>query len=424
MDQTSLKQILQQMMEQNTQQLVQLLLIALGCSVFLLPVGRMMTDVGLCRSKNAADTVLRHLTSLCVMVLVFYGIGAPILFQNHNGIFGFQFRLLGGGMGSHPLLPHILFWMMSFLIAGGVVVGAMQERTRFVVIPWLCGIMAGLVLPVMGNWAWSGWLLKLGMVDVGGASVIHFPAAITALVGAILVGPRAGKYNHDGSANGIPPHNVPLAVLGAMVLVLGWFPYMLGATVTHAQGNLAMTVGNVIIAAAAGGVAAMLYARLRYGKAEMFLTLVGLLSALVAISASGGLVPVWAAAAIGAISAVVAIWFSLKLDLHWRIDDPTAAISIHGVGAIVGMIGVSLFTSEEGTVAFARHLGVQLLGLFAGGLLSAVLAGGTLLIIRKVVGLRSSQADEYDGLDLAEHDINAYPDFQQTMIKSYHLREA
>ena len=415
MDQTSLNQILQQ----NTQQLLQLLMIALGCGVLLLPLGRMMTDAGLCRSKNAADTVLRHLTSLCIMVLVFYGIGAPILFQTHNGILGFEYRLLGGGMGSH-----ILFWMMSFFIAGGVVVGAMQERTRFVVIPWLCAIMAGLVLPVMGNCVWSGWLRNLGMVDVGGASVIHLPAAVAALVGAILVGPRAGKYNHDGSANGIPSHNVPLAVLGAMVIVLGWFPYILGATVTHGGGDMAMTVGNVIIAAAAGGVAAMLYARFRYGKAEMFLALVGLLAALVAISACGGLVPVWAAAAIGAISAVAAIWFSLELDLRWRIDDPTAAISIHGVGAIVGMIGVSLFTSEEGTAAFAKHLGVQLLGLLAGGLLSAILAGGTLLIIRKVVGLRSSEADEYDGLDLAEHDINAYPDFQQTMIKSYHLREA
>ena len=407
MDQTSLKQLLQ------------LLLIALGCGVLLLPMGRMMTDAGLCRSKNAADTVLRHLTSLCVMVLVFYVIGAPILFQTHNGVFGFQYRLLGGGMGSH-----ILFWMMSFLIAGGAVVGAMQERTRFVVIPWLCAIIAGLVLPVMGHWAWSGWLGNLGLVDIGGASVIHFPAAVAALVGAILVGPRAGKYNHDGSANGIPSHNAPLAVVGAMVILLGWFPYMLGATVTHGGGDMAMTVGNVIIAAAAGGVAAMLYARFRYGKADMFLTLLGSLSALVAISASGGLAPVWAAAAIGAVSAVVAIWFSLELDLHYRIDDPTAAISIHGVGAIVGMIAVTLFTSEEGTVAFAKHLAVQLLGLLAGGLLSAVLAGAALLIIRKLVGLRSSQADEYDGLDLAEHDINAYPDFQQTMIKSYHLREA
>ena len=424
MNEALLKQILQQVMQQNTQQLLQLLLIALGCGVFLLPVGRMMTDAGLCRSKNAAGTVIRHLTGLCVMVLVFYVIGAPILFQTHNGIFGFEYRLLGGGMGSHPMLPHILFWMMSFLIAGGVVVGVLQERTRFVVIPWLCAIMAGLVLPMMGHWAWGGWLLKLGMVDVGGASVIHLPAAAAALVGAILVGPRAGKYNHDGSANGIPSHNAPLAIVGAMVLILGWFPYMLGATVTHGGGDMAMTVGNVILAAAAGGVAAMLYARFRYGKAEMFLTLVGLLAALVAISACGGLVPVWAAAVIGAISAVLAIWFSLELDLRWRIDDPTAAISVHGVGAIVGMIGVSLFTSEEGTAAFARHLGVQLLGLLAGGVLSALLAGATLLILRKVSNLRSLEADEYDGLDLAEHDINAYPDFQQTMIKSYHLREA
>lgn len=419
MNEVPLSQILQQLLQQD-QQILQLLLVVLGCGVFLVPVGRMMTDAGLCRSKNAGGAVLRHLTGLCVMVLVFYAVGAPILFQSHNSVLGFEYRLLGGVM-----LAPVVFWMMSFLIAGGVVIGALQERTRFVVIPWLCAVMAGLVLPLMGHWVWSGWLWKLGMVDAGGASVIHLPAAVAALVGAILVGPRSGKYNHDGSANGIPSHNVPLAVVGAMVIVMGWFPYVLGATITHARAEAAMAAaGNVIAAAAAGGIAAMLYARFRFGKAELFLTLVGSLSALVAISACGGLVPVWAAVMIGAVSAVLAIWLSLELDLRYRVDDPTAAISIHGVGAIVGMIAVSLFTSPSGTAAFAKHLGVQLLGLLTGALLSAVLAGGTLLIIRKVSGLRSSEADEYDGLDLAEHDVNAYPDFQQTMIKSYHLREA
>ncbi len=427
MNEVPLNQVLQRLLDQDQQilqQLTQVLLVVLGCGVFLVSVGRLMADAGLCRSKNAGGTALRHLTALCMMILVFYAIGAPIFCQAGNGVLGFEYRLLGGGMLWHVLLPQILFWMMSFLIAAGVIVGALQERTRFVVIPWLCAIMAGLVLPVMGHWAWSGWLGRLGLVDVGGASVIHLPAAVAALAGAILVGPRSGKYNHDGSANGIRSHNVPLAVVGAMVIVLGWIPYMLGATVTHGRGDLASAAGNVIVAAAAGGIAAMVYARVRFGKAELFLTLVGLLAALVAISACGGLVPVWAAVMIGAISAALAIWLSLELDLRYRIDDPTAVISIHGVGAIVGMIGMTLFTSEAGTAAFAKHLGVQILGLLTGAILSAVLAGGTLLILRKFSGLRSAEADEYDGLDLAEHDINAYPDFQQTMIKSYHLREA
>lgn len=420
MPEATLQQSLQQVIQLTLQQVMQLLLLACACGVLVLRVGLAMTSAGICRSKNAASAVSRVLTDLLVIALAFYLIGAPILLQRSNGVLGFDYHVLAGGM-----VPAAMFWMMAFLIAGGVVAGALHERSRSVGLPWLSGVLAALVLPIMGHWVWYGWLGRNGFVDVAGASVIHFPAAVAAFIGAWLIGPRSGKYNHDGSANGIPGHNVPLAATGAIVTLVGWLPYVLGAMLI--QGGfvelLATAAANVILGAAAGGVAAMVYARTRYGKPELPLTLTGILAAMVAVSACGSLVPVWAAIILGAVAAVAAVWFSLELEFRWHIDDPAAAISSHGVGAIVGTVGISFFMAG-GTSDFLRHLGIQALGLACAGVLAAVLAGGTLLILRKVTGLRSSEADEYDGLDLAEHDINAYPDFQQTMIKSYHLREA
>jgi Amt family ammonium transporter len=239
-----------------------------------------------------------------------------------------------------------------------------------------------------------------------------------------MVGPRTGKYNRDGSANMIPGHNIPLAAVGALTMFVAWFPYLVGSEL--AAGPLSTSLAgpmNVLLAAAAGGAASMALSQVRYGKVDIVLTLSGLLGGLVAISGAGGNVGTPAAVIIGAVAGVLVPLSAISLDLLAHLDDPTSAAAIHGVGGLWGTLAASLFS--DGSIAQrAKQFGVQLLGAVAIAALAAVLSLVIFGVLKAIGRLRAKEADEYDGLDLAEHDIGAYPDFQQTMIKSYHLREA
>jgi Amt family ammonium transporter len=243
-----------------------------------------------------------------------------------------------------------------------------------------------------------------------------------------MVGPRGGKYNRDGSANAIPGHNIPLVGIGAMAMLVGWVPYVIGAALMHSPyvqsgdrfGTVAM---NVLLAGAAGGIVSLAYGQVRYGKPEVILTLGGMLGGLVAISAGAAIVGSIAAVVIGAVAGLLVSAATLVLDVRWHVDDPSGGIAIHGVGGLWGTLAVGVFAPGTWTDRL-ELLAVQALGAAMVALLSAIVAIVAFAIMKMVVDLRSKEADEFDGLDLAEHDINAYPDFQQTMIKSYHLREA
>jgi len=282
---------------------------------------------------------------------------------------------------------------------------------------------------VIGHWAWFGWLQNLGFIDVGGAAVLHMTGGVCAAVGVVFVGPRAGKYNRDGSANGIPGHSVPLVVLGVTLMVAAWVPYVAGASLRNGAGRLdedavvAMAAFNVLVAGASGGAAALVLGRLRYGKPDVFLTSSGALGGLVAISASAPVVGSLAAAVIGALAGVIVPTATVWLDLRWHLDDPSGGVAIHGVGGLWGTLAAGVFAPVGWAERFGR-IAHQITGILVILVTVAVVSGLVFAGMKAVVGLRSKEADEYDGLDLAEHDINAYPDFQQTMIKSYHLREA
>jgi Amt family ammonium transporter len=399
-------------------------LIVLGAGALLARVGQALYATGLSRSKNAAGAVARSLFDLCSATLAFWAIGAAILLQQRNAFFGLRSSLLFGWHVSGHSAGLIAFYTIAVLIACAVPAGALAERSRFFPASLGAIVLAAIVIPVTGMWAWGegGWLHRLGFVDVAGASVLHLTAGVTAAVGAALVGPRNGKYHRDGSASMIPGHNVPLAGAGAMLVFAGWLPLVAGfAILSSVLASLALL--DTLLAAAAGGMAAMLFGRFRYGKPDVTLALLGLLGGLVAISAGAGSVGPPAAVLIGAVAGVIVPMASIFLDLTARIDDPTGAISIHGIGGAWGTLAVGLLMPGS-LGARAAHLGVQLAGAAAIAAVALAIAGGTFYVLRATVGLRSREADEYDGLDLAEHDIGAYPDFQQTMIKSYHLREA
>jgi Amt family ammonium transporter len=400
---------------------IMLNIVLLGAAVLLMRVGQVLYATGLCRSKNAAGTAVRVVADACVAVLCFWAVGAAILLQRSNGFFGVDTGLLFGraGMGGGAF-----FYAAVVLVATGPVAGALAERSKFLVGLAASALLAGLVVPAAGRWVWGGWLAQGGCRDVAGAAPVHLVAGACAAVGALLVGPRSGKYNRDGSANMIPGHNIPLAAVGVMTMLVAWVPYVVGcAAISGAASTLLVEPVNVLLAAAAAGVAAIAVAQVRYGKPDVVLALTGVLGGLVAVAAAGGTVGTGSAVLIGGVAGVLVPMSAVALDLLAHLDDPTATVSVHGVGGLWGLVAAALF-APVGLLDRLKLLGIQLVA----GLAVAALAGGASLLLlaalRATVGLRLREADEYDGIDLAEHDIGAYPDFQQTMIKSYHLREA
>jgi Amt family ammonium transporter len=248
-------------------------------------------------------------------------------------------------------------------------------------------------------------------------------AGLCATVGAIVVGARNGKYNRDGSSNVIPGHSLPLACGGVLLIFVAWFPYLLGfaAGSEKSSGLIAL---NVLLAVAAAGAASLAVAHFRYGKPDIYLTFSGVLGGLVAVTAGADVMTNLSAVLTGAVAGVIIPVLMLEADLIWRIDDPTGALVIHGVGGAWGILAAGFFGSTSGGPSRPKLIGAQLIGLGVVAAVTLVVSAVVFIALKKSVNLRAREEDEFDGLDLAEHDIGSYPDFQQTTIKSYHLREA
>jgi Amt family ammonium transporter len=438
------------------------LLIALGVATLLTRVGFALYAAGLVRAKNSAATVFRVIVDVCITVLAFWLVGAAILLQDKNdwlafkpAFFGWQAdhpapRARGASAGSAneiaiSEIPFLVFFFVTIILnATGVVGGAVAERCRLLPVCLSSLLLGAFVLPVAGNWAWYGWLFKRGFFDAGGACALHVSAGVFAMVAAFFVGPRAGKYHRDGSSSMIPGHNLPLASIGVLLLSVGWIAYVMGVTLFppgHPRMNLPLppildgvrgttfagaAAMNVLLCAAAAGLASVVVSYIRYGKADLLLMLAGLLGGLVSICGGGALLPNWAAAAIGAVAGIIIPLAVVAIDLRLRLDDPLGIIAIHGIGGAWGTIAAGIFTPHVFTFAKTRisQIGVQVTGLVSVALFSAAVAFALFLALKATIGLRAKEGDEFDGLDLAEHDIGAYPDFQQNTIKSYHMREA
>jgi Amt family ammonium transporter len=283
--------------------------------------------------------------------------------------------------------------------------------------------MASLVVPLAGYFAWTGLLARMDYIDEAGASVVHLAAGMSALAVAILVGPRTGKYNRDGSSNMIPGHSLPMASVGVIVMLVAWGPYVLGAGALY-RGFGVYGVVNVLLAGSAGALAALAGSVIRFGKPDAMLTYSGLLGALVAVTGAANLMPTGGAVAIGVVAGAIVPWVLVQIDLRFKVDDPTGAVAIHGIGGLIGTLAVAFVAPMNTMGQRFQQLGVQAIGVVLISVIALASIGVPLLVLRKAIGIRASEANEFDGLDLAEHDLNAYPDFQQNTIKSYHLREA
>jgi Amt family ammonium transporter len=302
-----------------------------------------------------------------------------------------------------------------------IVSGAVAERMKFVSYLAYSFIISAFVYPVVGHWVWGGgWLSGLGFHDFAGSTVVHAVGGVTALIGAMLLGPRFGRFNADGSANAIGGHNLPLGMLGVFILWFGWYGFNAGSTLGMGEpGTVARIAMTTTLAASAGSIAAMVTAWVKYGKPDLTLALNGALAGLVGITAACAVVTPGASITIGLVAGVLVIY-----GIEWlnraHIDDPVGAISVHGLCGIWGTLAVGLFgLTSLGAPADGLfygggfgQLGIQLLGVSACLAFTAVAMWIVFKAIDSVVGLRVSHETELRGLDLDEHGLESYSGFQ------------
>jgi Amt family ammonium transporter len=383
--------------------------------VFFMQAGFAMVEAGFTRAKNAVNIIMKNLMDFSIGTIAFWAIGFGLMFGvSQTGWFGTSgFFLSDFSVEGDPWV--LAFWMFQVVFcatAATIVSGAMAERTKFVGYLAYSAILSAIIYPVFGSWAWgslfngSGWLEGLGFIDFAGSTVVHSVGGWAALAGAIVLGPRLGKYGKDGKPRAIMGHNIPLAALGVFILWLGWFGFNPGSTTT-ADTSIAMIFVNTNLAAAAGAILALFTSWIKFGKPEVGMSLNGALAGLVGITAGCANVTPTSAIIIGAIAGllvVLSVMFFEKL----KIDDPVGAISVHGVCGAWGTLGAGLFNIGGTT---AKIIMVQLVGIGACFVWTFAAAFIMFKVISMTIGLRVSPEEEIEGLDHAEHGGVAYPDF-------------
>jgi Amt family ammonium transporter len=391
-----------------------------ACLVFFMQAGFALVEAGFTRAKNSINIMMKNLMDFSIGSIVFFAVGFGLMFGvSKGGFIGTTgFFLSDYTPGGDPWV--LAFWMFQAVFcatAATIVSGAMAERTKFIgYIAYSIGLSA-IIYPIFGGWAWgslfngSGWLEGLGFIDFAGSTVVHSVGGWAALAGAIVLGPRIGKYTKEGKIRPIPGHNIPLAALGVFILWLGWFGFNPGST-TAANKDIAMIFVNTNLAAAAGAILAMITSWVKFGKPEISMSLNGALAGLVAITSPCATVSPMSSIIIGAIAGVIVV-FSVLFFEKIKVDDPVGAVSVHGVCGAWGTLAAGIF-NMGGTSA--SIIGVQLIGIAACFAWTFPLAFILFKLIDKTIGLRVSKEEEMTGLDQTEHGGNAYPDFE---VSSY-----
>jgi Amt family ammonium transporter len=388
--------------------------------VFFMQAGFALVESGFTRAKNAINIMMKNLMDFSIGSIAFWAVGFGLMFgATKTGWFGMSgFFLSDFTPGGDPWV--LAFWMFQVVFAATaatIVSGAMAERTKFSGYIFYSIFVSALIYPVFGSWAWGslyhggGWLEALGFIDFAGSTVVHSVGGWAALAGAIVLGPRLGKYTKDGKIKPILGHNMPLAALGVFILWLGWFGFNPGST-TAASKDIAMIFVNTNLAAAAGAILAMVTSWVKFGKPEVGMSLNGALAGLVAITSGCASVTPTSAIIIGAIAGVIVVLSVLFFD-RIRIDDPVGAISVHGVCGAWGTLAAGIFNIGGTT---GKIIGVQLLGIGACFAWTFTTAFILFKLIDMTVGLRVTPEEELEGLDFVEHGGNAYPDFE---VSSY-----
>ncbi|MBL7215229.1 MAG: ammonium transporter [Phycisphaerae bacterium] len=388
--------------------------------VFFMQAGFAMVEAGFTRAKNAVNILMKNLMDFSVGTLAFFLVGFGLMFGATNGFCGTTlFGLSGVETGTGWNWTFLIFQTVFAATAATIVSGAMAERTKFVSYLIYSFFISLFIYPIFGSWAWGGlldgggWLEKMGFLDFAGSTVVHSVGGWLALAGAIILGPRIGKYGPDGNPKAIMGHNLPLAALGVFILWFGWFGFNPGSTTTGdaSIGYIAVTTN---LAAAAGAVVAMVVAWVVIGKPDASMALNGALAGLVAITAPCDGVSPMGAIVIGAIAGALVVFSVIFIDRVLKVDDPVGAVSVHGVCGLWGTLSCGLFNMESGLFygGGIKQLLVQATG--AGTAFVWAFGIGIVLFwtLSKTVGLRVTAEEELKGLDIGEHGMEAYAGFQ------------
>jgi Amt family ammonium transporter len=408
--------------------------IVAACLVLFMQAGFAMLEVGFSRMKNVGSVVAKILVNLAIAALLFWAVGFAFAFGTGNALIGTEGWFLsvapervndvysGLSWTQVPLSAKFLFQVAFCAVSLAIVWGTMLERTKFAVYVIFAVVFAGLIYPVVGHWIWGGgWLTELGMQDFAGSTVVHLSGAMAALAGTLLLGPRLGKYDDAGRPVTIPGHNMPLAVLGVLILWIGWWGFNPGSTMaaTPQIADIALTTN---LAAAAGVLGAMGMSYVYRRNIDVGMGGNGAIAALVAITAPCAFVAPWASIVIGFIAGVV-MYATLAYVDRIGVDDPLGAIAAHGMGGIWGTLSAGLFTTPE-LAAIGQsglfyggglyQLGVQALGIVAAGGFVFVSSLAVFAILKATIGIRVKPDQELDGLDIHEHGVYGYPDLVAT----------
>ncbi len=387
--------------------------------VFFMQAGFAMVESGFTRAKSACNIMMKNLLDFSMGSIAFWAIGFGLMFgATRTGWFGTSDFFLSGWSGPDGDPWVLAFWMFQCVFAATaatIVSGAVAERMKFTSYLIYSFVVCAFIYPVFGSWAWgslfhgSGWLEAKGFIDFAGSTVVHSIGGWCALAGAIVLGPRKGKYGPKGEVRAIPGHNIPMAAIGVFILWLGWFGFNPGSTTTG-DTSIAMIFVNTNLAAAAGVLSAMIVSWIMFKKPDIGMSLNGALAGLVGITAGCANVSPTSSVIIGLIAGVLVVVSVVTIDrLH--IDDPVGAVSVHGVCGAWGTLAAGLFNMEGVTAAIVT---TQVIGIVA----AFAWAFGTAFILFKTisltVGLRISEEDELLGVDIVEHGAHAYNDFQVT----------
>lgn len=392
-----------------------------GVLVMWMAAGFSMLEAGLVRSKNTAEILTKNIALFAIACTMYLLVGYYLMYSSTEGGFIPNLGFLIGGENSvdavtaggddapyYSMRADYFFQVVFVATAMSIVSGAVAERMKLWAFLAFAVVMTGVIYPVSGYWTWGGgWIDAIGFSDFAGSGIVHMAGAAAALAGVLVLGPRKGKYGSDGSIRAIPGANLPLATLGTFILWMGWFGFNGGSELKMSDVDSANNVAQVMVntnAAAAGGViAALILAKLWFRKADLTMALNGALAGLVAITAEPLEPSAFGAMLIGMVGGLIVVLSIVMLD-KLKLDDPVGAISVHGVVGIWGCLAVPL---SNGDATFGAQI-IGMVGIFAWVFLASLVVW---LVLKAIMGIRVSEEEEYEGVDIAECGLEAYPEF-------------
>ena len=408
--------------------------------VFFMNMGFACVESGFARSKNCVNILSKNFIVFAISTVAFWLIGWGLMFGDGNSLFGTNGLWMIGGADNSPetgdayqgaygaiawtgvpLLAKFFFQLVFAGTAATIVSGAVAERIKYISFILFSFLLVAFIYPLSGHWIWGGgWLAKAGMWDFAGSTVVHSVGGWAALAGALMLGPRFGKYHASGSITPIPGHNLSLATLGTFILWLGWFGFNPGSTMAADPSAIARICITTNSAAAAAILSATAASWVLLGKPDLGMTLNGCLAGLVAITAPCAFVSVESSLIIGLIAGVLVVLAVMAFD-RLRVDDPVGAISVHLVNGVWGTLALGLFAQDQFTPATtgngllfgggAKLLAAQATGVFGVGVYVFLVSVLAWAIFKVTVGLRVPLQEEIAGLDIGEHGNSAYPEF-------------